>query len=277
MAKRIVVYVAPSTLDKSGHKKEKRGLRLVEVGDQGADYVKVIARSNDDLGGSMEYGGFVAVEPVENVLQVAKGQPLVVNRRCSRVIFIGFPLGYTKLLLCGFGMVLHLAANIVKAFKRTDRGSTNGNAVPLVVQEPLDGVSSNDNVFAVHLVVTDFLGLDWLEGTCTNVKGKFITFDTSGIKCLENGGGEVEPGSRCGHTTLYLGIDSLIGLQVTLLSSTVEIRWYGQLAYGLKNFGKGEGGIVPCEPHAMLSAIGSIDIEGKTFGSQPDRMTTHFD
>ena len=54
MVEGMTVDVTPTAFGKGTDKKKKRGLRLVEIGDEVFDDVKVITRCNDDLGGGMK-------------------------------------------------------------------------------------------------------------------------------------------------------------------------------------------------------------------------------
>lgn len=65
----VLVDASPVAADKGTDEQKKRGLRLVEIGDEVGDNFIFVARHDDDLRGGGERVEMIAVEPVENRLK----------------------------------------------------------------------------------------------------------------------------------------------------------------------------------------------------------------
>ena len=91
---------------------------------------------------------------------------------------------------------------------------------------------------------------------------QLLTLNALLVDSLQNLLGEVQTGSRRSHRALDLRIDGLVGALVTLLRLPVKIRWNGQFAHYIDDFGKRDVAIVPLKAdnlaRAMLAQTGGL-------------------
>ena len=85
----------------------------------------------------------------------------------------------------------------------------------------------------MHLVLADELGLDRTKGSCPDMKGHIQHIYPSLSELDKDLGGKVQPCRRSCYRSLSLGIDSLIGDEVTSLGLSVQVRRDGKGAHQL--------------------------------------------
>ena len=79
MVEGVLVDASPIAADKGADEQKKRGLRLMEIGDEVGDDFVLVARHDDDLRGGGERVEVVAVEPVENRVKGVDNRSLLLT------------------------------------------------------------------------------------------------------------------------------------------------------------------------------------------------------
>ncbi|EJX06482.1 hypothetical protein EVA_05408 [gut metagenome] len=103
MRKRIIVNHLPVALHESGNQEQQGTLRLVEIRNDAMHYMKLIARSYNNLRCGVQYRQMVAIEISQNGFQRLNcGQ----RTFAALGIFIGQPLRHMQILLLGIRMTM---------------------------------------------------------------------------------------------------------------------------------------------------------------------------
>ena len=105
----------------------------------------------------------------------------------------------------------------------------------------------------MHLMLTDELSLDRTKGACPDMKGHIQHIYPSLSELGKDLGGEVQPCRRSCHRSLSLGVDCLIGDEVTSLGLSVQVRRDRKDPHELQQFAEGIVGVVPAEGHLALT------------------------
>ena len=119
--------------------------------------------------------------------------------------------------------------------KGADRGGAHGYDLAPRFESLPEGTYKVERDFKslpMHRVFPDFLALDGLEGSGSDMERHFEGFDAATAYLIEELGSEVEPGGRGSHASFDSAIASLIIGGVGFLRFAVQIRRDGYVAGG---------------------------------------------
>ncbi|CCX78621.1 uncharacterized protein BN560_02890 [Parabacteroides johnsonii CAG:246] len=102
----------------------------------------------------------------------------------------------------------------------------------------------------------DRLAFHRLECPGSDMKRQFFPSDPPRINSSQNFRSKMQTRCRSGHRTFYLGINRLIGLQITFLGFTVQIRRDRQYARCIQQVGKRASRMIPCKLDEMAIPAG---------------------
>lgn len=192
----------------------------MEIGNHTVDDAVGISRCDDDACRGIEGCLAESVEIIDKCFECFFAAEFGV---CA---VVGLPLGYFVVPAFSFDE----NSDMIKAFKCSDRCRADSDNRVGCGCESRDGVASDGNKFAVHVMTADILGFDGLEGAGADVESDFAACDASAVDLFEQPGSEVQPGGRRGYRTVDAAEDSLIVTAVALFGVAVEIGRYGYLA-----------------------------------------------
>lgn len=215
----------------------------MEVGDDGLHQVELVAWHDDDLGVRADALQLVLLHVSEDGIQrLFRGEGVAA--------LVGHPLRHLELGLRQFHVLRQLAADVVEALQRADRGGADRHDLARLAYL-LDDTTADAYPFGVHLMVAYGGRFDRLEGAGPHMERHLLAADVFLAERLEHFGCEVKSGRRRRHGSLDFRVDGLVGHLVAVHRLTMQVGRDRQYAESVQNVREVGAWLVPEEAHVV--------------------------